>query len=282
LVIVAATAVALGYFVSFIGQWFYLILIFPLAIGIGVGCAGLQGIVLGGIPNHRFAGAVGLLGGALAMGAQHYCDYQRFLVSVAQEEPALHAQLAAGGFSFFQFMEARAREGVTLAHLGAGKKSGMNLGYVGSLVYWLIEMVIIGGIAHAIMTVAAKKPYCDACGRWKNQRLLANLFVSPQQGKELIDNGELVELRALALAAVPRDFAGHLAGAQGPLHLHVYCCPHCDQAAPVVVVLQQVTINDQGQLISLGQLARCTYPGTALPILRELSLLSPAPPLAGV
>src|SRR5262249_9077485 len=70
-----AAAVFMGWLASFIGQWFYLILLFPIGItfGVVIGCAG--GITWGKVSSPAFAFTAGGLCGLVAMVSMHYFDY---------------------------------------------------------------------------------------------------------------------------------------------------------------------------------------------------------------
>jgi hypothetical protein len=72
--LMVAAALIFGFLASFIGQWIYLILMFPIFIGIGLGFAGTKAIMWGHVRNRWFAAACGLVGGVLAMGSQHYFE----------------------------------------------------------------------------------------------------------------------------------------------------------------------------------------------------------------
>jgi hypothetical protein len=80
-------AVVTGWLVSLVGQWFYLVLFFPIGIGIAVGVAGPKGIKSGKVRHRAKAGMIGLVTGAPAMVTMHFFDYQRFLGQLDQELP---------------------------------------------------------------------------------------------------------------------------------------------------------------------------------------------------
>src|SRR5436309_6751999 len=69
----------LGVFCGWISQWIHLILIFPAAIGLGLGLAGALAVTRGQVRNTVFAGAAGFGGGVLAIVAEPYTEYQLFL-----------------------------------------------------------------------------------------------------------------------------------------------------------------------------------------------------------
>ncbi len=65
------SAALLGFIGSMIGQWFYLILIFPLGIGAGVGAAVAFALKQGKVRNPAVGVLAGFLGGVIAMLTMH-------------------------------------------------------------------------------------------------------------------------------------------------------------------------------------------------------------------
>src|SRR5262249_19488381 len=83
---VILSGVALGSLASVVGQVCYLILIFPLALGMGL--AGIT-ILLGHLCHVRsplLAGLIALASGALALGTMHYLDY-RYTLAIVESSP---------------------------------------------------------------------------------------------------------------------------------------------------------------------------------------------------
>ena len=177
----------LGVAASFIGRWFYLILIFPLAVGGGTGLAVALGLTYGKVRSPSVALLAGLLGGIFGMFTMHYCNYRQFLNTVEQEVPGGIAELEKAGFGFTAFMDARATAGVSI---GRGKK-GLNIGYVGSIIYWLAEVGIVLWVVGAIAHSSASEPFCTRCNEWKVAQILyGSLPVSPQAGASAVAEGD--------------------------------------------------------------------------------------------
>jgi hypothetical protein len=261
-------AVAIGWVASFIGQWLYLIILFPALLGGAVGAAGAWANRRGKVRNSFVAGVIGILAGCLAMLSVHLSDYQRFLSDLADNQPALRAQWDAAGLGFFKFMDLQAEHGVQIGRAGHGDK-GMNLGYIGSFIYWGVELLIGAGITWGILLVSARAPFCTPCNSWKRKRLLGRLRIPSNQAVQILTNGEIVQL------------ADHnLGDAAGPLLIQVAECPNCLQDAPVEVFISEVTKNAKGEE-KVQDLACITYPGEALPVLNALAMPSvPAPATA--
>ena len=84
------TGGALGYLAHLVSQWFYLILLFPLAIGFALGAVGAWMARSGRVRNPLIGGLAGFLGGIFAMAMMHYFDYRAFQTqqaSIAADDP---------------------------------------------------------------------------------------------------------------------------------------------------------------------------------------------------
>jgi hypothetical protein len=262
------TGIALGFAVSFVRQKFYLMLIFPLLIGLGVGVAGILAVKKGKVRNPFLAGLAGFLGGCVAMVGMHYFDYQRCLDQFEEKFPGFRAQ-AAQHFSFPKFVDLRAQNGVQLDRGRGGNRGGLNLGYYGSYVYWAVEILIVAGLAGFMMRASASEPFCPSCRTWKKTRPLGRLNIPRDLARQVIAAGEVVRL------------AGHdLAPGAGPLMMEVAVCPNCGPGEPVDVTFKEVTRNAKGQEKSVT-LTHVTYPGESLPVLESLFEVSESPASGG-
>src|SRR5262249_41240253 len=81
--VAALAAVGLGYLCSWSSQWFYIIILFPFLVGLGIGVFGYLGVSVGKVRSTRAALLAGLFAGFLAMGTMHYANYQRELARAA-------------------------------------------------------------------------------------------------------------------------------------------------------------------------------------------------------
>jgi len=256
---VAATtflgAVILGWLVSFIGQWLYLIVIFPVALGFGVGLVGSWAVRRGKVRNPVCAGILGLAAGCLAMVAVHYFDYERFLGELEKVIPGARAR----GPSFLTFVDVMAQRGVHIGKVGHGNDKGFNLGYVGSYIYWALEVLGVGLFSFALVRLAAQAPFCTACNTWKEERKLGQVSMPAHAVVSALTTGEIVKL-------AEADFHD----TKGTLVFKAAVCPKCGEEAPVDVRLEQITVNEKGQQ-NANELAHMTYPGEALAVLESLA-----------
>jgi hypothetical protein len=284
-------AVALGWLLSFVERWMWLILIFPLIIGALVGVVGILAIKFGKVRSPALGGVAGLLAGCVAMLSMHYFDYLalraetnraippegRAVLEVMtpawidalpreQQEPAREARrLVLGVKSFPAYMDFEATNGVTIQRTGHGgaHDRGMNLGYVGSFIYWGVEVLIVAGVAFVLMKGAAAMPFCRDCQAWKTERKLGTLTFRPG------DVGGAGLVAALGSGDVARLVDHNPSVGDGPLHLSAAVCPRCGEQGPIDVKLlhkyKTAKNEDKAQ-----ELLHVTYPGEALPALEAV------------
>jgi hypothetical protein len=288
-------AVALGWLVTLIEQWVYLILIFPLAIGALVGVVGMVGIKLGKVRSPALAGLAGILAGCVAMLSMHYFDYLAFRAEVDRDIPpdqqavieamgpdqirALPKQIqeqfleerrAVRVKSFPAYMDYQATNGVTIQRVGHGGANdrGTNLGYIGSLIYWGVEVLIVAVVAFVIMMGAAGQPFCRECQAWKQQRKLGTLTFRPG------DVGAAQLVSALGSGEVTRLIDYNPSPGDGPLHLSASVCPKCRDQGPIDVKLLHKYKTAKNEERS-KELLHVTYPGEAFRALEAVFQVTP-------
>jgi hypothetical protein len=177
---------ALGFVAHFVSQWIYLIAIFPVCIGLALGAVGHRMVKTGRVRNPLLGGFAGFLGGILAMTMMHYFDYESFKSKTKQADTEFiefaklpadqrdvlyqagntpaderdKIELAIGALnSFAGYMNLQAREGVQFKK-ASGSGKGTNLGYYGSYIYWVVEVLIVAGITFAMVKGATAEPFC--------------------------------------------------------------------------------------------------------------------------
>jgi hypothetical protein len=232
-------AVALGWLASFIGQAFYLIVLFPIGIGLGLIFVGSLASTPAKLRSIPVAAVFGLLAGLLAMVSMHFFDYRRAMDG------------APPGFemSFLQYLDFEANQGVVIGRAN----SGFNIGYVGTWIYWGVETLIVAGFSLLGMAGVAAAPFCRGCETWKKEHNLGALGGAPEPVLEAFRAGDFDSLHQHKASAISQDdlvFTAHI-------------CPNCRQRAPIDVKLQHKVSNDKGEE-SLVELAHLTYPGSAL------------------
>lgn len=259
----------LGYVASFISQYFYLVLLFPIGIGIGLGMVGAFGISLGKVRNPLAGGIAGFVGGCVAMVGMHYFDYQRDLDAFVLENPKIDKTKLAAEGDFLKFVDNRAKNGVRIGRArGGNKDKGLNLGYYGSYAYWTIELLVVAGIAFFMMRGSAAEPFCTRCKNWKREQVLGGLSWPGFRVVEILESGEVSRL----LENAPP-------GEAETLVVKVADCAQCGQDATVNVKLECMTKNSKGEL-EAKELVHYTYPGEALVVFQSIFAAQQQPPAA--
>jgi lysine biosynthesis protein LysW len=253
-------ALLCGFLLSFIGQWFYLILLFPGAAALGVVALGFVGVQTGKVHSPLTAGLIGALAGIATMLAMHYFDYLRFLGLLQAQAPGFPAP------GLFGFIDARAQAGVVLAGKGGGQ--GMNLGYVGSYIYFAVELLFVVAICGAAIYGFARAPFCTACNSWKKERTLGG-FTLPVRGKapETCDAAKAAFSKGDVTMLINED--PEREGEHVSFVLTAFECPNCGEETPVDVTLKCATKDKEGKDV-LVELAKVTYAAEAVPVLERL------------
>jgi hypothetical protein len=255
LFVLPVAGLVIGLVASVIAQWFYLVILFPVGMGVLAGLVGMFLVTVG-----KARGTFVLLSAAVAVAATTVLGLQfgkfiRFLNVLEEKHPGVRAMALRDPSAFRKFMDFQAEQGVTIGRPGRGDK-GMNLGYAGSYIYWLVEAGLVGVMAFTLMRAAASVPLCERCRRWKQERVLGQLPAVPAElvSGPLID-GELLTLLERATESGGEGFV-----------LKVAACPECGPEACADVTLEQQTRNKKGE-VATRQIGRVRYPGAVLPLL---------------
>jgi hypothetical protein len=277
----------LGFLVHIIRQYFYLIGVFPVLIGLVMGAVGVFMVKAGRIRNPWVAGIAAFFGGVAAMTLMHHFDYESLQKNLASVPPQMkmlaamnpqqrQAALATSDLTsaerreleeeflpmlrignFFDYLNYRAHVGVSLKKAGRSG-GGMNLGYTGTWIYWIIELLIVAGIALVMVRSSAAEPFCAPCDKWKETRKLGFLGNDPTTATSAINSGNLNTIQASSPGQIGT-----------PLQVSAACCGNCGDAGEIDVKLQHVTLDKEGKLQE-KTLTHVTYPATALPALESL------------
>jgi hypothetical protein len=270
LALLCAGAVGLGWLASFIGQWFYLILLFPLGIGLGLIAVGVFAGHLTKMRSTFLACVLGLVSAAVAMLAMHYFDYQRFVKEFQEGEqgprlvegkvmiPDPKAQTVHGLFSFLDF---EAQHGVEISGRGG---RGFNIGYTGTWIYWSLELLAVAVMSTLGLIAGGAAPFCSTCNQWKEDHKLGTLRMRGVDVANVVRSGDIDRLK---------DHDPAPSG--GDVVVTVAVCPNCKSDSTIAVKLESVTKNAKGEQ-ETNQLVHMTYPGAALPEFD--ALFGPEPP----
>jgi hypothetical protein len=252
---------ALGWGASVLGQVCYLILLFPLAVGLALAALAAVACRRARLRNPTLAGLTGLAAGALAVLTMHLCDYQqtrRQLQADPASVPETMRRRLAETDSLGAYLDATAHAGVTVCDRS---DTGFNLGYLGTYAYWAVELVVVAGLGLFGARAAALRPFCAGCGRWKGEHRLGTLHESA----ELLPLLRRGDLAGLASCRSPQPAAGR----RGTLVLSAAFCPECREETPVDIRLERLA---GGRGLPPGDVAHLSYPGEALTVLEDVFL----------
>ncbi len=254
---VAAAGFLVGLLVSVVARWVYLAVVFPVVMGGITGGVGSALVKATKVRGRLAIGLAGVLAGVAAPAGVLFGDYLRVLNVFERQVPGVRAKSLSDPRYFFQFVDRQAEGGVTLGRSAwQGPGRGVNLGYVGSYLYWAGETVLIGFVVFAVLRAAATAPWCERCRRWKKEQPLGTLpLQSPDGVLGPLRDGRLLDV--LATSAATESYG---------LLLTAAACPPCGPAAPVDVAVALRTRNAKGQ-VQYKILGRVRYPGEVLPLL---------------
>jgi hypothetical protein len=258
--ILTVAAIILGGLAGLISQWFYLVLVFPMAIGFGLFGAGWLGNYVAKMRNVGIGFLAGLFASCVALGTMHFVEYRNTIEKVAQEARQNNPKMPPGeeqalrSISFPQYMNLAAKAGVTIGRRGGG----LNLGYWGSWIYWSLELIGVAVLALIGTVGGAAQPFCPRCESWKDDKTLGHLTGDPEHAQKALEKGKIESL------------AHHEPGpSRGHLLLTMSHCKSCRHRSTIDVKLQRVTKNDKGEE-EKSELAHVTYPGEAIDDFEEL------------
>src|SRR6266850_2832426 len=288
----AGVGAILGYITHIISQWFYFILVFPLFIGFAIGAVGTRMVKTGRVRNPWLGGLAGFFAGIFAMMVMHYFDYEEFRSSLSAAPPSLRelakmppdqlpkdrpSDLTPDQWlrinqllpllriqSFTQFMDYQAKLGVTISGSHGSSSSGINLGHTGSYIYWLVEMLIVGGVTFAMVHEATAQPYCRHCDRWKTSKVLGFLSGDAKSLTSALNNGDISTLAAAQPGQVIT-----------PLRLSATACDTCLGQNPIDLKLERIT-KDKKNNTQSETLTHITCDPATLPAVASL-FIPPTP-----
>lgn len=178
-----------GGVVSFIGAFFYLILLFPLGMGLVGAGATRVAIKSGKVRNPNIALLFGALTGASIYGSMHVFDYFRFQQQLTKElrefysteieqevtesgrteeqvlQDATDAFLLdeVGQTGFWGYLNFFARQGFSISRMSSG---GIPVGGAFTWAYWAIKLGVIVVISGLSGSGTAQEPFNEKRNEW--------------------------------------------------------------------------------------------------------------------
>ena len=186
----------------------------------------------------------------------HYFDY-RYNIN----NPAWQGVPPA---SVLEYIDLEAQAGVVVGENG---NNDINLGYVGSYIYFVVETVLAAGFAVGIARGPALEPFCRNCNGWKTGRTLAGLpHVPPNVAVEAVQAGALLDLL---------ETGAPLGGGYG-LFLKIFPCPRCTAEGTVVAAVERITTDSRGRRTT-KLFGKTVYPGEVLALIDDYTPRRPPP-----
>ncbi|CAG0927422.1 hypothetical protein TFLX_00458 [Thermoflexales bacterium] len=227
-------------------------LVVPAMLGAVVGYATMKlGTSFGRCRNPKLAVSVAIIAGVVAWGTQYVIDYGRFrsvaFATIVHELPQatsqqvdhfvdqwLQEETGQSGLVGFMFLKADSESIEITSHQYGVPLAGFRLSGFSLVIYWLIELLMIVGLAAYINRSYAKQPYCDQCETWRDYEV--PMLGSPEHVDEAITAFQRRDIPT-AIEALGTCEQGDF------IRLEIEYCPRCFEDA----YAKLVAVHDTGQ-----------------------------------
>lgn len=297
------TGAVLGFAVDFISQWFYLVILFPLLMGLALGYVGSKVCFSQKIRNPLAAGIIAIVACILVDIGMHGLSYYRFqkvmsevdesvktfLALPAEEQaksveesnldPASRADYealveASKVHSFIpDFFTYQAKQGVAISRHG-GK--GTNLGFYGTFIYWLLELGFMIYPCFSAIRETCREPYCGRCHNWKKRWTPENSPELPGDKtmvRDAFKSGDASQmigwLDTSASTVLPTDKKGRRKGKHNFFVFEFCHCDKCSTSAQFDIKVQQLKVDRHGR-IKFSNVTTVSYPPESRGFFTEL------------
>lgn len=243
----------IGAAVGLLSRWIYLVLVFPVLIGIGAGILIAAAVKDGKVRNPILAALCAVVMAVTLYGTLHYARYLFFLgnartalASVLQQQYLSVNEIGmrklleewlvkeTGMRGFPGYLALTAKQGLRIGgFLSSGSyavSSGESL-FSGAWVwlYWLAELTGIAALAMWAAVPPAREPFCEHCQRWirRGQHLGSVPLARGGEFLRLLSSGHVAEAHAmLSREDVPAP----------SLEVYLQHCDTCETGDPVLNV----------------------------------------------
>ena len=170
-----------GVLAHLIGRFVYLMILFPVLMGLAGRFTLESSVVLGKCRHLAIVIVLGLLTVATIYGSMHYFDYlmfrhniktHRFALSILkvsspdEDDPDVLIDdmliRETGTAGVIGYLKLKTRDGISITRL---PQDSSNIGMVGARIYLGLELLTILGLTLSGMGII-RKPFCDPCNRW--------------------------------------------------------------------------------------------------------------------
>lgn len=242
----AAAAIAAPV-VHYLGRLFYLILLYPIIWGAGLGMVTSMAVSWGKCRNVSFAVIAAVLASTASYGFYHLLENGKVRSDImeaikkdgASPEEARkaydeHLRKQYGGTGFWAEMKIRSELGMNIGRRGLSRHdSKPMITGMGMYIYWIIELGIMAFLALTVAKSGAAAAFCESCEEWYKSQVVAK--IAP--GKE--------EEARMALGSRNGERLGACVQPSGLSTLTLEKCPKCSAGA-IKVVLEQVIKDKKG------------------------------------
>jgi hypothetical protein len=201
----------IGVAVSFLSNFVYLILVFPMGMGLAGGALLAAAVRAGKVRSPVAAMVAGVLLALVIYGSLWTTDYLQlrtnevdsFLAETPTVERAKVEQLfdqflitETGQSGFLGYVLLQDQAGVSIGRVGSADNNSFNLGSTFSWVYWALELALILWFCITNGRKPAYEPFCEDCNTWfAKPNLAGTLGVSRQkEALGLIESSNFLKL----------------------------------------------------------------------------------------
>ncbi len=217
-------ALVLGAVAALVRQGVWFVLVFPLLLGFGLGVCASAGAWLAKCRLAQLVAGAGAVVGLAGAFVLHYATY--LIVFRDFPQPPV---------DFPEYLDLLCRAGV------------MSFGYTGSIIYYLVEVVVIAVAAGAGAVILLNGPFCEKCNLWKQKESLGTFKGSAQVAAWAVGTGR----PTLMLAPTEAD---------EKVTVEVYRCPLCRNDGPIDVKATCAVTENKNTATAV---VFVTYPGAA-------------------
>lgn len=252
-----------GMAASMIGHYlFYLVILFPVVIGLAIGAVIGNSIEFTKLRDPVTSAGAAFVAAVFAAIAVHVTNFS-FFQSELNLAPAEELEIARN-ISFYEenrqalnkgtadlldllkadplylkalqvesiadFLDYEATVGMELksSKTGAGRK-GVNLGYVGTCIYWLAEIGIMAYVAIPLVWRRAKRPFCEQCDQWHSA---TKLGMCQGKGKNVADLFRRGRQHEISTIADERNLTS----------FHMMRCPGCGSPGSPILQINRISV----------------------------------------
>ncbi|MCP4428238.1 MAG: hypothetical protein GY803_27430 [Chloroflexi bacterium] len=241
ILLIFLAAPLLGALVAWIGNFLYLIIAFPIIIGIGGGHVVNRGVRWGKLRDPLTAAFFGILFGLIEYGSYRVTEYAIFkneVQDVVAEEYGVTDTTLANAFldeilyaetgytGFVGFVLLNAKEGMSITRRRAS--GSLNIGTTLTWLYWLFEMGAFTFFPAGMAYAETKRPFCAYHNRWFD--------------KERSLGGIPAETAPNTLAYLEERHFNTFGKALSPkvpvpgIDVCIERCPNCQESMPVLTI----------------------------------------------